>query len=140
MREVTLPQNSVQPDVVAQPDSGRVDDEAAPDVAAEQLRRPDFLVDGLPEPLALPRHVGALEHPWQPTDPAFGEHDLQIRMVVEHREKQRLIMHCIELRPISAMKVASGASGAVKGRVPEVPKCIISGMSASSAALKNGSQ
>ncbi len=55
-------------------------------------------------------------------------------------EKIRSATAYIELHDISEMNTAIGASGAVLGTLPDVPKCRHSGSSASSAAEKSGSQ
>src|SRR3954471_21389098 len=55
-------------------------------------------------------------------------------------EKIRSDTAYIELHDISEMNTARGASGAVLGTFPDVPKCMHSGRSASSQAEKIGSQ
>src|SRR3954468_17670590 len=55
-------------------------------------------------------------------------------------ETNRSAVVYIELHPNREMDTAKGASSAVDGALPEVPKCIDSGISASWATAKTGSQ
>src|SRR2546423_2042613 len=55
-------------------------------------------------------------------------------------EKIRSEMAYIELQAISEIITAIGASGAVLGTLPEVPKCMHSGRARSSTADQIGSQ
>src|SRR3954471_16497984 len=55
-------------------------------------------------------------------------------------EKIRSEMAYIELQAMSEIITAMGASGAVSGTLPDVPKCMHSGSPVSSIAEKTGSQ
>ena len=85
MRVVALEHDVVDADAVPLVDAGVVGDEAAEDVLAEQLRRPDVGVAARVVAVALPRVVDALEQPRHPADAALGQGDLQARELVEHR-------------------------------------------------------
>ena len=90
VRVVALEHDVVDADAVPHVDAGVVGDEAAEDVLAEQVRRPDVGVAAGVVAVALPRVVDALEQPRHPADAALGERDLQARELVEHRREQQL--------------------------------------------------
>jgi hypothetical protein len=87
-----------------------------------------------------PHIVRALDKVRHPSDPTFGERDLEVGCLWNTGENTNSTAAAIEVVPISVTITANGASAAVDGGMPPEPKCMTAVMLVSSRADHTGSQ
>ena len=110
MRKVDLQHDAVDTDGVPVVEAVFVVDEAAPEVLAEQFRRPGIEVDGLVVAVALPHEVAALKDVGHPADTPLGERYLQAGELLKLPQNSRSTVDHIRFEENNAMATANGAS------------------------------